>query len=31
MAEELLVGDEMGSVYYYSVEWPTADQRDLFD
>lgn len=28
--EELLVGDEMGNVYYYSVEWPTPDQRDLF-
>lgn len=29
--EELLVGDEIGSVYYYSIEWPTQDQRDLFD
>lgn len=29
--EELLVGDEIGSVYYYSVEWPNQDQRDLFD
>ncbi|EMF16927.1 WD40 repeat-like protein [Sphaerulina musiva SO2202] len=28
--EELLVGDEMGNVYYYSVEWPTPDKRDLF-
>lgn len=30
LTEELLVGDEMGNVYYYSVEWPTPDQRDLF-
>lgn len=30
MTEELLVGDESGNVYYYSVEWPTPDQRDLF-
>lgn len=29
--EELLVGDEIGSVYYYSVEWPDQNQRDLFD
>ena len=29
--EELLVGDEMGNVYLYSVEWPDQDQRDLFD
>ena len=29
--EELLVGDEIGYVYYYSVEWPTQQQRDLFD
>ena len=29
--EELLVGDEMGNVYLYSVEWPNQDQRDLFD
>lgn len=29
--EELLVGDEVGNVYYYSVEWPSPDQRDLFD
>ena len=29
--EELLVGDEMGFVYYYSVEWPAQDTRDLFD
>jgi meiosis-specific APC/C activator protein AMA1 len=29
--EELLVGDELGNVYLYSVEWPNQDQRDLFD
>ena len=29
--EELLVGDEAGSVYFYSVEWPCQSQRDLFD
>lgn len=29
--EELLVGDEVGNVYFYSVEWPNQDQRDLFD
>lgn len=29
--EELLVGDEAGNVYIYSVEWPDQDQRDLFD
>jgi meiosis-specific APC/C activator protein AMA1 len=29
--EELLVGDEVGNVYLYSVEWADQDQRDLFD
>ncbi|RMY39403.1 hypothetical protein D0866_01955 [Hortaea werneckii] len=29
--EELLVGDEEGHVYLYAVEWPTQNQRDLFD
>ncbi|KAK4555518.1 hypothetical protein LTR86_007270 [Recurvomyces mirabilis] len=29
--EELLVGDEVGNVYFYSIEWPDHDQRDLFD
>lgn len=29
--EELVVGDEVGYVYYYSIEWPNQDQRDLFD
>ncbi|KAF7197171.1 putative WD repeat-containing protein C13G6.08 [Pseudocercospora fuligena] len=31
LTEELLVGDEIGNVYYYSVEWPSQDKRDLFD
>lgn len=29
--EDLVVGDELGYVYYYSVEWPNQEQRDLFD
>ena len=29
--EELLVGDEVGYVYYYSIEWPSQEQKDLFD
>ncbi|KAK3704176.1 hypothetical protein LTR37_014016 [Vermiconidia calcicola] len=29
--EELLVGDEVGYVYYYSIEWPDKEQRDLFN
>lgn len=29
--EDLLIGDEGGNVYLYSVEWPNQDQRDLFD
>ncbi|KAK4634585.1 hypothetical protein CLAFUW4_01852 [Fulvia fulva] len=29
--EELLVGDEAGHVYYYSIEWPTQSEVDLFD
>ena len=29
--EELLVGDEIGHVYFYSVEWPSETERDLFD
>jgi WD40 repeat protein len=28
--EELLIGDEVGHVYYYSVEWPSQEQRDLY-
>jgi len=27
--EELLVGDEVGNVYYYSVEWMTRQQIDI--
>ncbi|OQO09232.1 hypothetical protein B0A48_06124 [Cryoendolithus antarcticus] len=30
-SEELLAGDEVGNVYLYSVEWPTQEQRDIFD
>ena len=29
--EELLVGDEVGNVYFYAVEWPDSEQRDLFN
>ncbi len=29
--EELLIGDEAGRVYYYSVEWPSEDDCALFD
>ncbi|KAF2668785.1 WD40 repeat-like protein [Microthyrium microscopicum] len=29
--EDLLIGDEAGHVYFYSVEWPTETERDLFD
>ena len=29
--EVLLVGDEVGNVYLYSIEGPDQDQRDLFD
>jgi hypothetical protein len=29
--EELLVGDEVGHVYYYSVEWPSLLEQDLFN
>jgi len=28
--EDLLVGDETGVVYYWTIEWPSALQRDLF-
>ena len=28
--EELLVGDEAGNVYFYSIEWPNEQDRDLF-
>jgi hypothetical protein len=29
--EELLVGDELGHVYFYSVQWPSLIEKDLFD
>jgi hypothetical protein len=29
--EELLVGDEAGNVYLYSIEWPDQLKRDIFD
>lgn len=29
--EELLVGDEVGHVYIYSLEWPGENERDLFN
>jgi WD40 repeat protein len=29
--EELLVGDEIGNVLIYSVEWPTPMERNLFN
>lgn len=28
--DELLIGDEVGHVYIYSIEWPSQEQRDLF-
>lgn len=28
--EELVLGDEIGHIYFYSIEWPTQDQYDLF-
>jgi WD40 repeat protein len=28
--EELLIGDEVGHIYFYSVEWPTETQSALF-
>ncbi|KNG44964.1 meiosis-specific apc c activator protein ama1 [Stemphylium lycopersici] len=28
--EELLVGDEVGHIYFYSVEWPSETQSALF-
>lgn len=27
--EELLVGDEVGNIYYYSIEWMSRDQIDI--
>lgn len=29
--EQLLVGDEVGNVYLFSIEWPGSTARDLFD
>jgi WD40 repeat protein len=28
--EELLIGDEAGHIYFYSVEWPSANESALF-
>jgi WD40 repeat protein len=28
--EELLIGDEVGHIYFYSIEWPSEDQSALF-
>jgi hypothetical protein len=29
--EELLIGDEAGHLYYYSIEWPTENEKELWD
>ncbi|KAL4953134.1 WD40-repeat-containing domain protein [Aspergillus filifer] len=29
-AEDLAVGDDLGNVWYYSVEWPNEEARDRF-
>ncbi|KAL5119000.1 hypothetical protein ACEQ8H_003129 [Pleosporales sp. CAS-2024a] len=29
--EELIIGDEVGHIYFYSVEWPPESQSALFD
>jgi WD40 repeat protein len=31
LTDELLVGDEAGNVYLYSIEWPDQLKRDIFD
>lgn len=31
LTEHLLIGDEAGHVYLYSIEWPSALDRDLFN
>lgn len=31
VTEELLVGDEVGHVYLYSIEWPTETESAIFD
>lgn len=28
--EELILGDEAGHIYFYSIEWPSQEQYDLF-
>lgn len=28
--EELLVGDEVGHIYFYSIEWPSVTRSELF-
>lgn len=30
-AEDLAVGDELGNIWYYSVEWPDDELRDKYD
>jgi hypothetical protein len=30
LTEELLIGDEVGHIYFYSVEWPSEEQSALF-
>jgi len=30
-AELLVIGDEAGHIYVYAVEWPTTEERDLYD
>ncbi|KAF1944277.1 WD40 repeat-like protein [Clathrospora elynae] len=30
LTEELLIGDEVGHIYFYSVEWPSENQSALF-
>ncbi|KAL1305169.1 hypothetical protein AAFC00_002091 [Neodothiora populina] len=29
--EYLLIGDEVGHVYFYSIEWPNSSDRDLYN
>ncbi|CAO2651096.1 Nn.00g093930.m01.CDS01 [Neocucurbitaria sp. VM-36] len=30
LTEELLIGDEVGHIYFYSIEWPSETQSALF-
>ncbi|KAF2460612.1 WD40-repeat-containing domain protein [Lineolata rhizophorae] len=30
-SEELLIGDEAGNIYYYTVEWPSGSDQEIFD